>query len=189
MSETVTLRVRRMLSSRLEDTINAMERPHNEGVVLAAIRDVERAIEELCTAQEKVVARRLHAVRQQALIADRVEKLTEKARFALQEGDEDLAMNTLAHQVDLEDQSVQLDQVQITAREEEARMAEDLAALYDRKEQLAELAATYAQVFRTAVPGSTWLEAGNVAEMDIFDRNAVVSARLAALKQEASRAA
>lgn len=144
MAESIFLRVRRLLSARIEDSVDAMERANSDGTMREAIREVDRAIDEVRADQEKAMARRLQAARQQDMIRNKVEELTSKARFALQEGREDLAEGALSRQVDLEQQTGNLDQVQVLAREEEAKLEESLAALRGRKAEMEEALAAFA---------------------------------------------
>jgi phage shock protein A len=144
MAESVFLRVRRLLSARIEDSVDAMERANSDGTMREAIREVDRAISEIRSDQEAVMTRRLQAARQQTMIAKKLEELTVKARFALQEGREDLAEGALKRQVDLEEQSGKLDQVQALAQEEEAKFEESLTALRARKTQMEDALSAFA---------------------------------------------
>ncbi|HMT43469.1 MAG TPA: PspA/IM30 family protein [Chakrabartia sp.] len=144
MAESVFVRVRRLLSARIEDSVDAMERANSDGTMREAIREVDRAIDDVRADQERAMTRRLQAARQQEMIAKKVEELTIKARFALQEGREDLAEGALKRQVDLEEQSTGLDQIQTLAREEEAKLEDSLSALRARKTQMEEALAAYA---------------------------------------------
>ena len=144
MAESVFVRVRRLLSARIEDSVDAMERANSDGTMREAIREVDRAIDEVRRDQERAMTRRLQAARQQDMIAKKVDELTSKARFALQEGREDLAEGALKRQVDLEEQGTGLDQVQVFAREEEAKLEDSLAALRARKTQMEEALAAFA---------------------------------------------
>lgn len=143
MAESVFLRVRRLLSARVEDSVDAMERANSDGTMREAIREVDRAIDEIRADQQAAMTRRLQAVRQQEMIAKKVEELTGKARFALQEGREGLAEGALARQVDLEDQSAKLEMIQENARIEEEKFEESLTALRARKLQMEEALAAF----------------------------------------------
>ena len=225
MAESVFVRVRRLLSARIEDSVDAMEQANSDGTMREAIREVDRAIDEIRSSQEGAMTRRLQAARQQAMIAKKLEELTSKARFALQEGREDLAEGALKRQVDLEEQSGKLDQVQVLAREEEAKLDESLTALRARKQQMEEALAAFAiaqsdasmggdggfqnardverkvgnaeAAFDRAMTGAGGIgfsrgdaaAINQVAEIDTLAKNATVSERLAALKQEVGKAA
>jgi phage shock protein A len=225
MAEPIILRVRRLLSGRIEDAVDAMERANSDGTMREAIREVDRSIDEVRADQEKAMTRRLQATRQQAMIVKKGEELTVKAKFALQEGREDLAEGALARQVDLEAQSGQLDSIQELAREEEAKLEESLAALRSRKQQMEEALAAFAiaradaslggdggltnaqsvektveraeAAFDRAMTGAGGVafnrgdvkSINSVAEIDTMQRGATIAARLAALKQDAAKAA
>jgi phage shock protein A len=136
MAESIFQRVSRIVSGSIEDRVDAMERGNSDTVMRESIREADRAIDDVRSAQEKAATRRLQAARQQGMIAKRVEELQAKASFALQEGREDLAEGALSRQIDLEEQAVGLDSVQSLAREEEGRLEESLTALRDRKRQM-----------------------------------------------------
>ena len=143
MAESIFLRVRRLLSAQIEDSVDAMECANSDGTMREAIREVDRTIDEVRSGQEKAMGRRLQAARQQDMIRKKVEELTGKARFALQEGREDLAEGALSRQVELENELAKLDQVQALAREEEAKLEESLSALRARKKQMEEALSAY----------------------------------------------
>ncbi len=120
-----------------------MERANSDGTMREAIREIDRSIDEVKTDQQGAMTRRLQAVRQQEMIAKKLEELTSKARFALSEGREDLAEGALARQVDLEEQATKLELVQATSREQEAKLEESLSALRARKLQMEEALAAF----------------------------------------------
>lgn len=143
MAESIFARVGRLLSARVEDGVDAMERANSDGVMREAIREVDRTIDAVRADGERAMTRRLQAARQAEMIARKVEELTAKARFAVESGRDDLAEGALARQVDLEGQSARLDEVQALAREEEAKLEESLAALRARKSQMGEALAAF----------------------------------------------
>lgn len=143
MAESIFLRVRRLLSARVEDSVDMMERADSDSTMRESIRQVDRAIDEVRADQEKAIARRLQAARQQRMFAAKLEELTAKARFAIGEGREDLAEAALSRQVDLEAQIGNLEQMQVSAREEEDRLEENLTALRTRKKQMEEALAAF----------------------------------------------
>lgn len=143
MAESIFTRVGRLLSARVEDNVDAMERANSDGVMRESIREVDRTIDAVRADRERAMTRRLQAARQQEMIARKVEELTGKARFAVESGRDDLAESALARQVDLEEQSTRLNEVQSLAREEEAKLEESLAALRGRKTQMQEALAAF----------------------------------------------
>jgi phage shock protein A len=118
-----------------------------------AIREADRAIDEVKAELERAMTRRLQATRQSRMLTERVAELTEKAKFALGEGREDLAEAALSRQVDFETQVAKLEAVQGEAREDEQRLESGLAALNARKRQMEEALAAYLVSRREATLG------------------------------------
>lgn len=143
MAETIFSRLQRLFSATVEDTVDRMEKSGGDAVMREAIREVDRAIDEVKAQQEAAVARRLQAVRQQKMLKERVEGLNDKARFALKEGRDDLAEAAIVRQMDFEAETRKLDPVQAAAKEEEGRLADSLTALNTRKQQMEEALSAY----------------------------------------------
>ncbi|WP_205478923.1 PspA/IM30 family protein [Sphingomonas arenae] len=136
MAESVFLRVRRILSGRIEDTVDQMERNGGDGVMREAIREVDRAIDEIRSQQQSAMARRLQAAKQQKMVEAKIAELGEKARFAVNEGRDDLAEAALVRQVDFEAEIGKLVKVQESTGEEQAKLEDSLASLRSRKTQM-----------------------------------------------------
>jgi phage shock protein A len=119
MAESIFARVSRLLSATVEDSVDRMEKAGGDAVMREAIREADRAIDQVKVELESTMARRLQAARQQKMLSERVEELTTKAKFALGQGREDLAEAALSRQIDFEAQAQKLDAVQAQAREEE----------------------------------------------------------------------
>lgn len=143
MPESIFMRVRRVLSGRVEDRVDEMERSNSDTVMREAVREIDRAIDEVRRDQGNAMTRRLQAARQQENLAKKIEELTAKARFALGEGREDLAEGALARQVDLEEQTGKLVHAQEIAKVEEEKLEESLSALRARKRQMEEALAAF----------------------------------------------
>lgn len=153
MAESIFARVSRIFSGQVEDAVDRMEQAGGELVMREAVREADRAIDQVKVQLEATMARRLQAARQKQMLEKRIEELTAKAAFALKEGREDLAEAALTRQIDLEGQGQKLDAVQTQAREEEARLDEGLTALKSRKSQMEEALSAYAIAQREAALG------------------------------------
>ncbi len=153
MAESIFARVSRLLSATVEDAVDRMEQAGGDAVMREAIREADRAIDEVKRQLEATMARRLQAARQRKMLAERVAELTTKAKFALGEGREDLAEAALSRQVDFEEQVKKLDAVQAQAREEEQRLEDGLTALKARKRQMEEALSAYLISRREAALG------------------------------------
>lgn len=153
MAESIFARVSRLLSAAVEDSVDRMEQAGGDAVMREAIREADRAIDQVKGQLEATMARRLQAARQQKMLVQRVEELTAKAKFALGEGREDLAEAALSRQIDFEAQAAKLDDVQSQARDEEQRLEDGLTALKTRKAQMEEALSAYMISQREAALG------------------------------------
>jgi phage shock protein A len=153
MAESIFARVSRLLSATVEDAVDRMEQAGGEAVMREAIREADRAIDEVRTQLEAAMARRLNAARHQKMLTERVDQLTQKASFALKEGREDLAEAALSRQIDFEAQAKKLEDVQSLARDEEQRLQDGLTALEARKAQMEEALSAYVISRREAALG------------------------------------
>jgi phage shock protein A len=153
MAETIFARVSRLLSATVEDTVDRMEQAGGDVVMREAIREADRAIDQVKAQLESTMARRLQASRQQKMLAERAQELTSKARFAVEADRDDLAEAALSRQVDFEAQAKKLELVQSQAREEEQRLEDGLAALSARKRQMEDALSAYLVSRREAALG------------------------------------
>jgi phage shock protein A len=153
MAESIFNRISRILSATVEDAVDRLEMAGGEAVMREAIREADRALDQVGAEVEAVMARRLLAARQRALLAKRVEALTEKAGFAVEAGRDDLAEAALSRQIDFEAQAGKLAEAEARAREEETRLGEGLAALKARKTQMEEALSDYASARAEAALG------------------------------------
>lgn len=143
MAESIFLRVRRILSGTVEDAVDRMEHQGGETVMREAIREVDRAIDEVRSDHDAAVTRRLHAVRQGKLIAEKLDQLTAKARVAIEQGRDDLAEAALTRQVDFEAQLEQIARTQNDSVEIEAKLDDSMTALKARKSQMEDALAAF----------------------------------------------
>ncbi|MEA3027693.1 MAG: hypothetical protein QOF91_2978 [Alphaproteobacteria bacterium] len=153
MAESIFARVSRLLSATVEDAVDRMEQAGGDAVMREAIREADRAIDQVKAELEATMARRLQAARQQKMFTERAEELTTKAEFALGQGREDLAEAALARQVDFETQANALGTLQEQARQEEQRLEGGLAALNARKRQMEDALQAYLISRREAAHG------------------------------------
>ena len=153
MAESILQRVHRILSARVGDAVDCMEQTNNASVMREAIREVDRAIDQVGTEYDAAVARRLQAVRQQKLFRDKAAELTGKAAFALKQEREDLAQAALMRQLDYEAQASALEAVQTRSGSEEAHLEDGLAALRTRKAQMDESLDAFLTARREAAVG------------------------------------
>jgi phage shock protein A len=153
MAESIFARVSRLLSATVEDAVDRVEQAGGDAVMREAIREADRAIDQVKAELESTMTRRLQAARQHKMLTERAEELTTKAKFALGQGREDLAEAALSRQLDFETQAKDLESLQQQARDEEQRLEDGLAALSARKRQMDEALQAYLISRREAARG------------------------------------
>jgi len=153
MAESIFARVSRLLSATVEDAVDKMEQAGGDAVMREAIREADRAIDQVKMELQTTMARRLQAARQQKMLTERAEEMTTKAKFALNQGRDDLAEAALSRQIDFEGQAKKLDAVQDQARDEEKRLEDGLTALTARKGQMEDALSAYQISQREAALG------------------------------------
>lgn len=138
MSESVFSRARRIASGSIEELVIAAERSGGTKVMRGAIREIDALVAEARADRDKATARRLQAVRQQVIYAERMADLRAKAEFAVKECRDDLAEAILRREIDFEERAAELVTIESEASEIERKLEEALASLEVRKAQMEE---------------------------------------------------
>jgi len=138
MAESLFKRIKRIASGRVEDMVDDMEKSGGSRVMREAVRELDRVLDDVKAERNEMTARRLQAVRQQQMYAERLEAIEEKARFAIDQNREDLAEAALHRQMDFESQKEKLKEVEKDCSEKERALEESLASLEMRKAYLEE---------------------------------------------------
>lgn len=94
------------------------------------------------------------------MLRERAAALSEKARFALEAGRDDLAEAALSRQLDFEAQAEQLDRVQADATEQANRLEECVSALATRKAEMEEALTAFQSAQRDAELGENGTPGG-----------------------------
>lgn len=153
MAESIFLRVRRICAARIEDTVDRMERDGGDAVMREAIREVDRAIDDVRAQQQAAMGRRLQAAKQQQMVEAKIAELGAKAKFAVESGRDDLAEAALTRQVDFEAEVEKLRKIQGSTTEEEGKLEDSLAALRSRKAQMEDALRAYGEAQSEASMG------------------------------------
>lgn len=136
MSETLFVRVKRIVSANINDVVDNMEKAQAEIVMKEAIREVDRAIDEVRAELGKALARGHHAHNTIESTTKKIAELTDKARFAVEQKRDDLAEAAISRQVDLEAQIPVLEAVVAEAKTDQTKLEEFVAALNGRKREM-----------------------------------------------------
>jgi phage shock protein A len=146
MSESLALRVKRLVSGGANAIVAAVEAMAPEMVMEEAIREIDRAVADVRTELGQVLTRQYHATQRLATENERHESLKEKIRIALKEGRDDLAEAGVAQLLDIEAQIPLIEATALETRAAQTELESFIAALQARKrEMIAEL-----NVYRSA---------------------------------------
>lgn len=153
MGESIFVRVQRVISASADSAVSTAERFSGSGLMREAIRQVERAADDVRDEQDKANARRRDAERQQRVLRERLDTLREQARFALSKGRDDLAEAAVASQIEHEKALARLKQVEAESVETLARLDGCLRELKLKKAQMEKELAGF-QAARTGSAGA-----------------------------------
>ena len=136
MSENLTSRVGRLLSGTANSLVDALENVAPEMVMEEAVREVDRAIDDVRNELGRVLSSRHLAGSRLAQENRKHEELSEKAALALKQGREDLAEAAVSRLMDVEAQIPVLEATIAQANEAEAELEGYIAALQARKREM-----------------------------------------------------
>src|SRR5665213_4452264 len=123
MSEGIFIRVKRIVSGNTHDVVDKMEKSQAEIVLREALREVERAIEDVRSEQGKSMVRSKQAENQMTMLKTKIDDLHEKVQFAIDQGRDDLAKAAIARQVDFEAQMQVLESAHAEALAEQTKLS------------------------------------------------------------------
>lgn len=149
MSESLVVRVKRLVSSSANGIVDALENSAPEFMMREAIREIDRAIDDVRDELGRAVAARHLSARRLAMTKAKHEELIGRARLAVEQGRDDLAEAAIARQLDFEAQMPLLETAIRDATAKQGDLEGYLAALGGRKREMeADLSS-----FLAALPG------------------------------------
>lgn len=136
MSDSIFVRVQRVVSGGVGSAVDAAERLSGTSVMRQAIREMDGAVEKARVEAEGARTRRLQAAHRLQECRKRLETLKEQARFALGKDRLDLAEAAIARQLDVETQIASLAAAETEAASAERRFEESAVELKLRRGQM-----------------------------------------------------
>ncbi len=136
MTEGLISRVRRLVSGTVNEWVDRLETAAPETVLREAIREVERAIDEVRDRLGTVLANAHHAEKRRSETDAKLVELAEQARFAVGQSRDDLAEAAIARQLDLEAQLPVLDAARRDVAAEQSELEGYISALQARKREM-----------------------------------------------------
>lgn len=136
MREKLVNRVGRLISGSFNAVVDAIESTAPETVMEQAIREIDSAIEDVRKELGKVIANKHLANKRLMEENRRHEDLSEKIKFAIAEGREDLAETAIAKQIDIEAQIPILEATIADGTDQEKELEGYIAALQAKKREM-----------------------------------------------------
>lgn len=136
MSETLSRRVRRLVSGGFHAMLDGAENLAPEAVLNEHIREVERAIDEVRGELGKVLAQKHLAAKKLADESNRHERLSENIQAALNANRDDLAAAGVAEQMDIEARLAVLENTIADCASQERELEDFIAALQSTRREM-----------------------------------------------------
>lgn len=131
-------RIARVLTSTAHSLVDKIEGLNEEGILEAAIREVDGALDEVHTAQGEILARKHHVNKAIERLNQEKTTLETDAEAALRSGREDLAVAGLSRVDDIERQLPELESQMLDHKAEAERLGQSLESLKARRSQMSE---------------------------------------------------
>lgn len=136
MREGLVGRVKRLVSGSVNSMVDAVEAAAPETVLKEAVREIDRALDEVRHELGKTLADKHHAAKRLASASEKHDELSGKIEFAVKEGRDDLAQAAIARQIDLEAQMPVLESALRDFSDEEKDLEGYIAALTARRREM-----------------------------------------------------
>lgn len=136
MNETLSRRVRRLVSGGFHAVVDAAENLAPEAVMNENIREIERAIDEVRTELGKILAQKHLAAKKLADESNRHDMLGEQIQAALNAQRDDLAQAGVAEQMDIEARLLVLENTIADCAGQERELEDFIAALQSTRREM-----------------------------------------------------
>lgn len=136
MSEGLISRVQRLVAGGVNDIVDTIENAAPDTVMRESIREIDRAADDVRHALGRAIANRHNANKRLMEATSKHEELAEKAKFALDQGRDDLAKAAIARQLDMEAQIPVLEASLKELAAEQAELEGYVSALLARKREM-----------------------------------------------------
>ncbi|HEX8307079.1 MAG TPA: hypothetical protein VF645_01500 [Allosphingosinicella sp.] len=163
MSDSIFIRVQRVVSGGVGSALEAAERLGGNSVMRQAIREMDSAIEKALAESEAARAKRLQAAYRLQECRKQLATLKEQARFALGKDRLDLAEVAIARQLDVEAQISAVTKAETEAGAAERQLEESAAELKLRRGQMYDELRSFESSQRAGTAGEDglgWLGSG-----------------------------
>ena len=136
MSENLILRVKRLISGSVNETVDAIEAAVPETTMREAIREIDRTIDEITSTLRQTRSEQHQAARRIELTTEKIGRIAENVTTALSNNREDLAEAAVSRQLDLEAQIPVMEETIKSASERTSELEGYISALRGRKAEM-----------------------------------------------------
>ena len=136
MSEGLISRVQRLVAGGVNDLVDTIENAAPETVMRESIREIDRAADDVRHELGRAIANRHNANKRLMEATSKHEELAEKAKFALDQGRDDLAKAAIARQLDMEAQIPVLEASLKELAAQQTELEGYISALLARKREM-----------------------------------------------------
>ncbi|MEQ8435620.1 MAG: PspA/IM30 family protein [Oceanicaulis sp.] len=155
MAEGLVSRVTRLVSGSVNSIVDAVENAAPESVMREAIREVDRAIDDVRAELGLAAANKHHANKRLMEATTKHEALADQIEAGVSAGRDDLAEAAISRQLDIEAQIPLLESTLTDAAERESELEGYVQALQGRKREMeSDLDAYLSSRLDSAAPGS-----------------------------------
>ncbi|MEO1710202.1 MAG: PspA/IM30 family protein [Pseudomonadota bacterium] len=154
MSESLSARVRRLVSGRITDVVDTIESRNADVVMREALREIDRAMDEVRAQIGHVDAALRQTIRQRDFVRSKLQELDGQIKFAIDQDREDLATAAISRQVDFESQLPVLEQAIGDHNERRIELDSFLSALAGRRNEMHLELKAFAEMAAAAVDTS-----------------------------------
>ena len=156
-------RIARVLTSTAHSLVDKIEGLNEEGILEAALREVDGAVDEVHVAQGEALARKHHVNKAIERLNQEKSRLESEAETAVQTGRDDLAVAGLTRVDDIERQLPELENQMLEHKSEVDRLGQSIESLRARRAQMADDLVALRRI-RSTAPAGTPLASGRDAE-------------------------
>lgn len=136
MNDTISARIRRIITGTASSIVSKIEGLAPEAVLEQAIAEVDEAIDEVRTELGRITAQKHHVTKAMARLNQEHAKLDEQIQVAMEKARDELVETALGRQVDIEDQLPTLENQLSSLSAQEAELNQSITGLVAKRNEM-----------------------------------------------------
>ena len=146
MSESLSKRVARIISANVNDLVDSLENSNAEAIMKEAIREVDRAADDVREELGHVIAKRHRTIAHVERLNNKLNDLSQSVQVAVEQNRDDLASAAISRQIDLESQVADNQESLTQIAEKQSDLEGYVAALVQRRKDMEAEFKTWKQI-------------------------------------------